>query len=716
MKQAQGVALRRRVAAVACMLSSPFPLAQAQSEGRDSTGKDTVGVALGGVTVTATRTGQPALEMPGHVTVVTRVQIQGSAAQTLGDFLRTIPGFTMRDYQGTIAAHPTRQAASLRGLGGGTAAGRTLILMDGVPIVDPFAGWTYWSRVPLDLVERIEVVRGGGSGIWGSRAMGGVINIITRAPSRTGGQVTAQGGSLGTGRGNVTATYLGSRLGLVASGDYLSSDGFVGVRASQRGAIDKAAGTTAGTAYARADLHVSSTLTLNGAVQWLDESRDWGSALRTSGMQLGFARAGARWLPRDGHELRLDAFATDQTARSTFTTETLDRTREDRSLDQFDVPATATGVTLQWSSRASARHELTVGGDWFRVDGEANEDFLLVQNSFTRRRNVGGTQVLQGVYAQEVLKPSDRWRLLGAVRWDAARTSDGFRHEWALAPGIRSIDSTYRTIDERTLNFSVGVRHELTPALAWRANAFRAYRAPTLNELYKGFREPGNVIAEANSRLSSEHVTGAELGADLTLGTRLLARVTAFTSQVRDPIVEVTIGTAGATGRPIVPCGFVPAGGTCRQRQNLERFRAAGMETELEWRIDRAWQLAGSYLFNPTEVTRAPNNPELVGNEGSRTPRHSLTTTLRFDDPAVVDAAVTGRYIGSRFEDDLNQFRLPSFFLVDARLARRITAGWTAFVTVENVADREFITAIPSSGLQRVGAPRTFIAGTRVQW
>ena len=96
--------------------------------------------------------------------------------------------------------------------------------------------------------------------------MGGVINIITRTPSRTGGQVTAQGGSLGTGRGNVTATYLGSRLGLVASGDYLSSDGFVGVRASQRGAIDEAAGTTAGTAYARAELHVSNTLALNAAV------------------------------------------------------------------------------------------------------------------------------------------------------------------------------------------------------------------------------------------------------------------------------------------------------------------------------------------------------------------------------------------------------------------------------------------------------------------
>ena len=702
-------------------VSFPIP-AGAQATNADrrrppSPGDSVEAVApLEGVVVTATRTGQAVRDMPALVTVVNRTMIESSAAQTLGDLLRTIPGFTMRDYQGTIAAHPTRQAPSLRGLGGGTAAGRTLVLMDGMPLADPFAGWVYWNRVPLDLVERIEIVRGGGSGIWGSRAMGGVINVITRAPRATGGQLSLQGGSFSTARADGNATYRGDRLAAVVSGDYLDSDGFVGVRSDLRGAIDKPAGARAATAYGRVDYIVSPSLELTASGSYLDEDRAWGSDLRGAGMKLGFVRAGAHLVAGSAGDLRADVFASDQTAHSTFTTETLDRTTEDPSLDQFDVPAKSAGATIQWANRSFAKHELSAGADLFWVDGEANEDFLLVQNRFTRRRHVGGEQTLSGVYLQEVMKPNDRWRLLASVRWDASRTSGGFRNERVIATGAALIDSTYRTLNERTVNFSLGVRHQLTRRLSWRANAYRAYRAPTLNELYKGFREPGNVIAEANSALEAEHVVGAEAGIDYAFGAIAAARLTAFTSRVRDPIVEATLGTAGATGRPIAPCGFVPAGGVCRQRQNLESFRAAGLEAELDLRLHRWWSVAGSYLWNPTKVLRAPTHPELEGNEGSRTPRHSATTSLRFANPAVLDVSLVGRYVGSRFEDDLNAFGIDPFFLLDARVERRIVGGWALFASVENLADTEYETSIPSSGLVRVGAPRTVLVGSRLRW
>lgn len=679
---------------------------------------DSLGTALplDGIVVTATRTGQAVRDMPALVTVVNRAMIESSAAQTLGDLLRTIPGFTMRDYQGSIATHPTRQAPSLRGLGGGTAAGRTLVLMDGVPLADPFAGWVYWARVPLDLVERIEIVRGGGSGIWGSRAMGGVINVITKGPRSSGGQLSLLSGSQSTIRANANVTHRGDRLGIVVAGDFLDTDGFIGVRSDLRGAIDKPAGVKDATGYARVDFIASPSLELTASASYLDEDRKWGSDLRNAGMRLGFVRAGAHLIAGNGGDIRADVFASDQTAHSTFTTETLDRTREDPSLDQFDVPAKSAGATLQWSSRAWTRHELTAGADLFWVDGEANENFLLVQNRFTRVRRVGGEQTLRGIYLQEVIKPNDRWRFLASVRWDASRTANGFRNERTIATNANLIDSTYATLTESTINFSVGLRHALTERLSWRANAYRAYRAPTLNELYKGFREPGNVVAEANSALVSEHVVGFEVGADYSFGHIAAARLTGFSSRVRDPIVEATLGSAGTTGRTIVPCGFVPAGGVCRQRQNLELFRASGVEAELDVRPHRWWTLAGAYLFNPTRVLRAPKHPDLEGNRGSRTPLHTLTTSVRFANPAVIDASVMGRYVGRRFEDDLNKFEIEPFFLVDMRLERRITRRWTAFASVENLADAEFETAIPSSGLVRVGAPRTVLVGSRLRW
>lgn len=668
------------------------------------------------IVVTATRTGQVVREMPAYVTVLQEATIRRSSAGTVPDLLRTIPGLTTRDYQSSVSAHPTRMAPSLRGLGGGTSAGRTLVLMDGMPIADPFAGWVHWARVPLDLVQRIEIVRGGGSGIWGSRAMGGVINVITASPSTSGGQVSLQGGNMSTLKATGNVTHRAGALGLTVAANYTETEGFVGVKEDLRGPIDKPAGTRDGMAWARLEYAVSPTLGLNLSGSYLDESRAWGSDLREVGIELGFVRAGAHLLTAGRNEWKLDAFVSDQTYHSTFTSETLDRTTEQLSLDQFDVPATAAGATFQWLNRSSDRHTFTAGADVFWVDGEVNEDFLRVQNVFQRRRQVGGDQMLSGVFAQDLFRPTDRWRLLAAVRLDRAQRDNGFRQERVIATDALLVDSVYAKDSESTVNFSLGVRQELTGQLSWRANFYRAYRAPTLNELYKPFREPGNVVAEANSALIPEHVLGIEAGADLAVSDRFLARITAFWARVRDPIVEATIAEAGPNSRLIAPCGFVPAGGVCRQRQNLELFRTSGIETELTFQAHRLWSIEGTYVWNPTRVLSAPETPALEGSSGSRTPEHSATLSVQFADPDFVDATIMGRYVGRRFEDDLNQFDLDPFFLVDARVERSIGPRWNVFASVENIANEEYETARPSSGLVRVGAPRTLLIGSRVRW
>jgi len=674
------------------------------------------GRRLNEVVVTATRTEGRVREMPALVTVVDRPAIQRAASRTMPDLLRGIPGITTRDYLTSVSAHPTRMAPSLRGLGGGTSAGRTLVLMDGMPIADPFAGWVHWARVPLDLVRRVEIVRGGGSGIWGSRAMGGVINIITEEPAVSGGQLSTEGGNLSTVRTTGNATWRRDRLGATVAGTFLDTDGSIGVKRDLRGPIDKPAGSRDAMGYGKVDYALSPSLSLTASGSYLDESRDWGSDLRDAGLTLGFLRASARWLAPDTSRWTLDVFASDQTFHSTFTTETLDRTTEEPSLDQFDVPATAAGASLQWSKRVAGRHEVTMGADLFRVDGEVNEDYFLVQNAFTRQRRVGGEQLLTGVFAQDVIRPATNWTVLASVRADYSRSSGGFRREFVKATNASLVDTTFASSTEQTVNFSVGLRREVSSRLAARANVYRAYRAPTLNELYKPFREPGNVIAEANADLVSEHVVGAEAGVDYVLGSGVLARLTGFWAQVRDPIVEATIGEAGATPRSIAPCGFVPAGGVCRQRQNLDRFRTAGIEAEVELQPSPAWHVSTAYVWNPTRVLEATSHPELEGNQGSRTPEHSATVSVDYRRSDALIAAVSARYVGVRFEDDLNRLDLESFLLLDATVQVALGPRWSLFASAENLADVEYETARPSSGLVRVGAPRTVLVGTRVRW
>ena len=114
--------------------------------------------------------------------MLTREDISQSASQTLDDLLRQVPGFSLFRRSSSLVSHPTTQGVSLRGIGpSGTS--RALVLLDGVPINDPFGGWVYWDRIPLQSIEQVEVVRGGGSSAWGNYALGGVINIITRRPT-----------------------------------------------------------------------------------------------------------------------------------------------------------------------------------------------------------------------------------------------------------------------------------------------------------------------------------------------------------------------------------------------------------------------------------------------------------------------------------------------------------------------------------------------------
>ena len=128
-----------------------------------------------------TRSEQQIKDVPASATVVRAEDIQQSPAVAADDILRQVPTFSLFRRTSSLAAHPTAQGVSLRGVGP-SGVSRTLVLIDNVPFNDPFGGWVYWTRVPLASVERIEMVEGTNSSVYGNYALGGVINIVTAPP------------------------------------------------------------------------------------------------------------------------------------------------------------------------------------------------------------------------------------------------------------------------------------------------------------------------------------------------------------------------------------------------------------------------------------------------------------------------------------------------------------------------------------------------------
>ncbi len=190
--------------------------------------------------VTATRSEQRIADVPASVNIVTNEQIEQSPAVVADDVLRQVPTFSLFRRTSSIAANPTAQGVSLRGIGP-SGVSRTLVLLDDVPFNDPFGGWVYWTRVPMMNAERIEIIDGATSSLYGNYAMGGVINIVTNRPTPRSLIFKPQYGNRSTPKMDLFASDVWGKVGVTFDATSLQTDGYMIVAEEERGPIDNEA-------------------------------------------------------------------------------------------------------------------------------------------------------------------------------------------------------------------------------------------------------------------------------------------------------------------------------------------------------------------------------------------------------------------------------------------------------------------------------------------
>jgi outer membrane receptor protein involved in Fe transport len=652
------------------------------------------------VVVTVTRFEQRADEAPASVTVLTRDDIRQSASQTVDDLLRQVPGFSLFRRTSSVVGHPTTQGVSLRGIGpSGTS--RALVLVDGVPVNDAFGGWVYWNRMPMLGVDQIEVVRGGGSSVWGNYAVGGVINVLTRKPTRRAAFFEGSYGSYDTYNLDLVVTEAQGPWRLSLEGNRYETDGYMIVKESRRGDIDVEAASRHTTVNGRVELVAAPDAAFFLSANYYDEERENGTPLQFNRTGAGAVSLGGRLGDADSGELSFAVFGDTQEFRSTFSAQAPDRNSETLALDQR-VPTVSAGGLLQWSRRLGD-HRLGAGGDVRWVEGETIER-VYVAGNFVRRRVAGGQQVIAGAFLQDVWKPVPMLELLAGARVDYWTVYDAERREILPAPGSGVPAShEFGDIERLLVSPRVAALVHATPTTDVRLSAYQGFRVPTLNELYRVFRVRNDVTV-ANEHLRPERVTGGELGVQQRFGP-LEARVTGFWSEVKDLVANVTLAT------PLPDC---PAGTTCRQRQNLELARVRGVETELDLRLGRDWRVVASHLYTDARVVESAQQRALEGKRLAQVPENTAAVSLRYSHPAIITGAVTGRHVGAQYEDDLNTLPLGGYVVFDVALSRAVTKWGELFVAIENVFDRTYSTGRTSDGVISTGTPRFVRGGLRL--
>ncbi|MGA8025893.1 MAG: TonB-dependent receptor [Bryobacteraceae bacterium] len=600
------------------------------------------------VTVNATLS----TEVPASIAVLDQQQLETIPGTEIDDRLRQIPGFSLFRRSSSLVANPTTQGVSLRGTGS-SGASRTLVLWDGIPINDPFGGWVYWDRLDPSYIDRVEVDRGASSSLFGDRAMGGTISLFSPPEQHEHIFADFLGGSDGTEDASAGYSNLWGPWGLSIHSRALNTDGYYITPEDIRGKVDDKANVR----FASGDIHLdylglADRLSLDFDV--LAEERHNGTLLTHNSTGLGTLglNYSHSWT---NDQISFLAFHTQEQFHSTYSSVSLGRNSETLTSRQT-VPILDTGGAIYWQHHASQHWNTVIGADADDTHG-ISEDYSYSTHVLTRN---GGTLLEHGLFGQGDIS-------VGPVRFFA-----GIRHQFTGQHG------------ETFVSPNAGVAAGLKE-LRLRASAYRSFRAPTLNELYRNFRV-GNILTLANPALIPESLTGVETGVDWTHENTQVS-LTLFRNDLDNLIDNATLSASKTL--------------ILRQRRNFPTALSRGVESNIVHRWTR-WTAQAGYLFADARLASGQRIPLLPKQQGTAELTYSVKSTL-------ISAGI--RAFGLEFDDDLNQFKLPGYAAAQLSAQQHLTKNLSAVAQVENLLDRTYLVALTPT--PNTGEPRLWRIGLR---
>jgi len=609
------------------------------------------------VVVTANRIEQPLSRVGDSVTVITAKEQRRSQKTSVSDLLATTPGVTV---------------ARNGGLGGlstvfirGAESHQTVVLIDGVKINDPSQATGAFNFANLIATEysQIEVLRGPQSTLWGSQAIGGVVNIVTPMPEGPlSGSISAEGGSHETAFVRARAEAGDDRFAWRVAGDYLSSDGI--------SSFDRDLGGVEHDSYrnvgfnVRGIYHITDNASAEIRSTWSDGRSEFDGFPSptfsfTDTPEYGNTEelvtyAGLNLTALDGRFENRFGFSYTDTDR--------------RNLDPSStVPITfdAYGRTQRWEYQGT----LQVNDAISTVVGlESERSELSSASPTTRNPNpapLKGDVELNSAYAQLTVTPIHVLTVSAGLRYD---DHDAFgEHTTARAAAAWSV----------------------TPSTIVRTSYGEGFKAPTLYQLYSQY---------GNLNLDAEQAEAWDAGVEQRLfANKVTLGATYFRRDTSDMIDFVS-----CFGVTSVRCTAQPGG----YYDNVQQAEAKGVELSFAAQLMERLALTANYTSMKSEnVARGSTN---FGRSLQRRPKETANATLSYEWPVGLTTAVAVQHAGRSFDDPANTTVLDGYTLVDFRASYAVTKSLEVYGRVENAFDEDYETVVRYGTLGR-----TFYGGVR---
>jgi iron complex outermembrane receptor protein len=697
--------------------------------------------------VTATRTEKSIADAPGSVSVVTKKEMEKRNIQSADEALNLLQGVYDNRTKGLMGGSSTSNV-NFRGLSG---SGRTLLLLDGMPMNNAYSASQQWGGIYAQDLQQIEVVRGPSSSLYGGAAMGGVINMISAMPTKREVSLSTGygGGSSSDAMQNLWMTHAsyGDKIGKIrfyAALGYKTTDGYPTGQVFGTSAPTAASGITGATATTDSKGTKRYLVGDGGNNGWWDYSaavRAQYDITETANVRLSWQRAASKYsytsspntYLRDAagnpvYTYRNAANTANVITENSFlsgdgatTQDTYTVSAEaaiynmkgkfffgvnDQNENWYNTPVTATRAggkgtksdspsrtyysDIQLSAPIMEKHVLT-GGFSFKYDTADSNNFPL--SDYKNPDSISGASTQWGggvtqtysAYLQAEIALLNNLTLYAGVRDDYWVSSDGY----AGQTGAGKFSATYPEKSKNAVSPKGSAVWKPFNGTALRVSGGTAFRAPALNQLYKTWVTDSSTATtynNSNPDLNPETVFSWDAGVEQKLWKGAMIKATYFENYIEDMISNVTTSTVITAGKTI----------KTTLQSNVGKAETKGVELEAEQTFGKNLRLFAGYTYTDSAITENSAIPALVGKQLTGAPRHMFNAGV---DASYGPAAffLSGRYISKRYGSDDNSDKINNvygsydpFFIVDTRIAYKVTDWATASFSVNNLLDREY--------------------------
>ncbi len=671
-------------------------------------------VSLDEVVVSATRTENRISQIPGRINMISSERLQMIASPNIDESLQLLPGVNVSRSFGIFS---TKSSVTMRGLSGNEQA-RTLVLLDGIPVNKADGGSVNWNLISTAEVEKVEVVKGPGSALYGGNAMGGIINVITHKPTkRFEGNISAEYATFNT---KIARVNLAGKIGKeqnkgfywTSNGFYQKSDGYITQSEADQNinpfiiksnVDEKALNFKVGylnneKLNAEVNLSIYDGLRGTGEKVYQPEGNTTEYLTYQVRTNLNGQIGGVKWNTSlfyiDEHYMKVN-----ESKKDDYTWYNVLSIRRDLGL-------------LSSVNYLISKHSFTAGFDIRNGQVDASDIYY----TSTDRVDNKGKMNFYGFYAQDDYSITNEFKLLVGIRYDMARFYDGLfktYHPSAESAFLRDYEFT-NIGDINWGAFSPRVSLQYRPNDNFRVYSgySRGFRPSVLDDLCRTGRVKGGMKV-ANPNLKPEYLDNFEIGGDYSPIKNLKVSSSLYYSIGTDFQYFVSTGDSidmGFGEKPIMI------------RSNISNVRIYGAELDITYSPNPSINLFGNYSYNHAQILDykplSSEDPIDLSNKYlTDVPQHSFSAGTFFKNK-IVNVGLTCRYTGQMYVNDQNVYdeiilsnKYPSWLTIDLKLSHEFLNHVNIVLNIQNILDEQIY---DSKGAVGPGRFITFGASVKI--